>query len=101
LAETLRRSSDGRIPVKLTVSMLTCGAASCGAASRGAGRKGPRGTGRDRVWLYVRARLCLSRAKLALPFQSAFFPSLSVNSSLSFHQISIKSREPSISVFLQ
>ena len=95
-----------RIPVKLTVSVLTCGAASCGATSHGAGRKGPRGTGRDRVWLYVRARFCLSRAKLALTFQSAFserlFPlSLSVNSSLSFHQISIKSREPSISVFLQ
>jgi hypothetical protein len=74
LSETLRRSSDGRIPVKLTVSVLTCRAASCGAASRGASRKGPRGTGRDRDWLYVRARFCLSRAKLALPFQSAFFP---------------------------
>ena len=76
------RSSDVRIPVKLTVSVLTCGAASCGAVSRGAGRKGPRGTGRDRVWLYVRARFCLSRAKLALPFQSEFserlFPPLSV-----------------------
>jgi hypothetical protein len=72
LSETLRRSSDGRIPIKLTVSVLTCGAALCGAVSRGAGRKGPRGTGRDRVWLYVRARFCLSWAKLALPFQSAF-----------------------------
>jgi hypothetical protein len=100
LSETLK-SSDGRIPVKLTVSVLTCGATSCGAASRGAGRKGPRGTGRDRVWLYVRARFCLPRAKLALTFRSAFFPSLSVNSSLSFHQISIKSREASISIFLQ
>jgi hypothetical protein len=59
-------------------SMLMCGAASCGAVSRGAGRKGPRGTGRDRVWLYMRAWFCLSRAKLAFPFQSAFFPSLSV-----------------------
>jgi hypothetical protein len=53
LSETLRRSSDGGIPVKLTVSVLTCG-----AASRGAGRKGPRGTGRDRVWLYVMKEIC-------------------------------------------
>jgi hypothetical protein len=62
-------------------SVLTCGATSCGAALHGAGRKGPRGTGRDRVWLYVRARFCLSRPKLAFfraPFQSALFPSLSV-----------------------
>jgi hypothetical protein len=72
LSETLRRSLDGRIPVKLTVSVLMCGAVSCGAASRGAGRKGPRGTGQDRVWLYVRARFRLSRAKLALTFQSTF-----------------------------
>ena len=81
-----------------------CGAASCGAASRGAGRKGPRGTGRDRVWLYVKTRFCLSRPKLAF-FRAPFSPlslSLSLcNSSLSFHQISIKSREASIFVFLQ
>jgi hypothetical protein len=62
-------------------SMLTCGATLCGAVSRGAGRKGPHGTGRDRVWLYVRARFCLSRPKLVFfraPFQSAFSASLSV-----------------------
>jgi hypothetical protein len=68
-------------------------------ASHGAGRKGLRGTGRDRIWLYVRARLCLSRPKLA--FFRAPFPLSLYNSSLSFYQISIKSREASISVFLQ
>jgi hypothetical protein len=69
--------------------VLTCGATSCGAAShglverdrvgqdetasRGASRKEPRGTERDHVWLYVRARFCLSRPKLAF-FRVPFSP---------------------------
>jgi hypothetical protein len=78
-------------------SVLTCGAASCGVASRGASRKGPRGTGRDRVWLYVSRSWVLSLSAQIGIFKSTFSPSLFVF----FHQISIKSREACISVFLQ
>ena len=67
-------------------SVLTCGAS----------RKGPRGTGRDRVWLYVSRSWVLSLSAQIGIFKSTFSPSFSVF----FHQIStIKSREACISVF--
>jgi len=68
-------------------SVLTCGAS----------RKGPRGTGRDRVWLYVSRSWVLSLSARIGIFKSTFSPSVS----LSLLTKSIKSREACISVFLQ
>ena len=59
--------------------VLACGAASCGVASRGASRKGPRGTGRDRVWLYVSRSWVLSLSAQIGIFKSTFSPSFSLS----------------------
>ena len=79
-------------------SVLTCGAS----------RKGPRGTGRDRVWLYVSRSWVLSLSARIGIFKSTFSPLSQKREHLFplclfvfFNQISIKSREACISVFLQ
>ena len=50
-------------------SVLTCGAS----------RKGPRGTGRDRVWLYVSRSWVLSLSARIGIFKSTFSPSVSLS----------------------